>query len=49
MLHDRPRLLVQRGITYRRRLAFGDLFLGPYSTSIAALTSKRHTAQLRNA
>ena len=25
----------------RRRLAFGDLFLGPYPALIAALTSKR--------
>jgi hypothetical protein len=30
MLHDRPHHLAQRWITYRRRLAAGDLFLGPY-------------------
>jgi len=33
--------LAQRWITYRRRLAVGDLFLGPYPAMIAALTSKR--------
>src|SRR3954452_1184574 len=49
MLHDRPHHLVQRWITYRRRLAFGDLFLAPYPALIAALTSKRPAAQLRNA
>ena len=49
MLHDRPHHLVQRWITYRRRLAFGDLFLGPYPALIAALTSKRPGAQLRSA
>ena len=30
MLHDRPHHLEQRWITYRRRQALGDLFLGPY-------------------
>ena len=30
MLHDRPHHLAQRWITCRRRLAVGDLFLGPY-------------------
>lgn len=30
MLHDRPHHLAQRQITYRRRSAIGDLFLGPY-------------------
>ena len=29
MLHDRPHHLAQRWITYRRRWAAGDLFLGP--------------------
>jgi hypothetical protein len=29
MLHDRPHHLAQRWITYRRRSAVGDLFLGP--------------------
>jgi hypothetical protein len=28
-------------ITYRQRLAAGDLFLGPYPALIPALTSKR--------
>jgi hypothetical protein len=28
MLHDRPHHLAQRRITYRQRLAVGDLFLG---------------------
>ena len=30
MLRDRPHHLRQRWITYRRRWALGDLFLGPY-------------------
>jgi hypothetical protein len=30
LLHDRPHHLAQRRLTYRRRLALGDLFLGPY-------------------
>jgi hypothetical protein len=34
MLHDRPHHLAQRWITYRRRLAAGDLFLGPYPALI---------------
>jgi hypothetical protein len=37
MLHDRPHHLSQRWITYRRRSAVGDLFLGPYPALIAAL------------
>ena len=41
MLHDRPQHLAQRWITYRRRSAVGDLFLGPYQALIAALTSRR--------
>ena len=36
MLHDRPHHLAQRWITYRRRSAVGDLFLGPYPAMIAA-------------
>jgi hypothetical protein len=31
MLHDRPHHLAQRWITYRRRYALGDLFLGLYN------------------
>lgn len=39
MLHDRPRHLAQRWITYRRRYAVGDLFLGPYEPLVGlALT-----------
>ena len=30
MLHDRPHHLAQRRLTYRRRWAMGDFFLGPY-------------------
>ncbi len=37
MLQDRPHHLAQRWITYRRRRALGDLFLGSYATLIAAL------------
>jgi ATP-dependent DNA ligase len=41
MLHDRPHHLAQRWVSYRRRSAVGDLFLGPYPALIASLTSKR--------
>jgi hypothetical protein len=41
MLHDRLHHLAQRWITYRRRRALGDLFLGPYAALIAALRSDR--------
>jgi hypothetical protein len=41
ILHDRPHHLAQRWITYRRRLAAGDLFLGPYPALIVELTAKR--------
>jgi hypothetical protein len=34
MLHDRPHHLVQRWITYRRRYALGDLFLGLYEICV---------------
>jgi hypothetical protein len=30
MMHDRPFHLAQRWLTYRRRSAIGDLFLGAY-------------------
>lgn len=33
MLHDRPQHLAQRWITYRRRWALADLFLGPYDAA----------------
>ena len=32
LLHDRPYHLIQRRLTYRKRLALGDLFLGPYAS-----------------
>jgi hypothetical protein len=41
MLHDRPQHLAQRWITYRRRQALGDLFLGPYIVLLAAPRSTR--------
>jgi hypothetical protein len=31
LLHDRVQHQAQRWVTYRRRWAIGDLFLGPYS------------------
>src|SRR5689334_21317040 len=34
MLHDRPFHLVQRWLTYRRRWAMGDLFLGVYEVQM---------------
>ena len=37
MLHDQPQHLAQRWVTYRRRLAVGDFFLGPYPAMITAL------------
>ena len=40
LLHDPSHHLAQRWITYRRRLAIGDLFLGPYQALVAALSSK---------
>ena len=45
MLQDRRHHLAQRWITYRRRRAIGDLFLGSYAALIAALRSHR-TASL---
>ena len=41
MLQDRPQHLAQRWITYRRRRALGDLFLGSYTALIVALRSHR--------
>jgi hypothetical protein len=35
LLHDRPYHLAQRWLTYRRRYALGDLFLGPYQSGPA--------------
>jgi hypothetical protein len=46
MLHDRPHHLAQRWITYRRRPAVGDLFLGNYPALIAATRSKGLVDQL---
>lgn len=34
MLHDRPHHLAQRWLTYRRRWALGDLFLGVYEVRL---------------
>src|SRR5690242_7244149 len=47
MLHERSHHLTQRWITYRRRLADGDLFLGPSPESIAMSSSTYSTAQFR--
>ena len=44
MLQDRPHHLAQRWITYRRRRALGDLFLGSYVALIAAMSSRRTTS-----
>jgi hypothetical protein len=44
MLQDRPHHLAQRWITYRRRRALGDLFLGSYVALIAAMSSHRTTS-----
>jgi hypothetical protein len=41
MLQDRPHHLAQRWITYRRRRALGDLFLGSYTALMATLRSQR--------
>jgi hypothetical protein len=41
---DRPYQLAQRWITYRRRLAICDLFLGPWNL-IATLTPKQPNVQ----
>jgi len=43
MLQDRPHHLAQRWITYRRRRALGDLFLGSYAILIATQRSYRTT------
>ena len=40
LLHDRPYHLARRRITYRRRLALGDLFLGPYSATSVLLAAR---------
>jgi hypothetical protein len=45
MLHDRSHHLAQRWITYRRRLAIGDLFLGPYPALIVISSSAYSTTQ----
>ena len=50
LLHDRSHHLAQRWITYRRRLAIGDLFLGPYQilvtncaeTQLSTWSVRRH-------
>ena len=45
ILHDRLHHLAQRWITYRRRLADGDLFLGRYPALIAMSSSTYSTIQ----
>src|ERR1700760_2317749 len=40
LLQDRSHHLAQRWITYRRRLAIGDLFLAPSRVLVAVLSSK---------
>jgi hypothetical protein len=45
ILHDRSHHLAQRWITYRRRLADGDLVLGPYPALIAMSSSAYPTIQ----
>jgi hypothetical protein len=37
VLHDVPHHTRQRWLTYRRRWAAGDLFLGPYVVGVAPL------------
>ena len=39
--HDRPHHLAQRRITYLRRRALGDLFLGPYGSATSASSARR--------
>jgi hypothetical protein len=46
MLHDRPHHLAQRWITYRRRTADGDLFLGPYTALIRRADIETDTARV---
>jgi hypothetical protein len=51
MLHDRPFHLAQRWLTYRRRQALGDLFLGRYGvqTPLPAIFATPHRAWLPRA
>jgi hypothetical protein len=49
MLHDRPFHLAQRWLTYRRRLAIGDLFLGRYGIeppAVVLLAATAHRARV---
>lgn len=48
MLHDRPFHLAQRWLTYRRRWAIGDLFLGLYivQAPLPALFATAHQARV---
>ena len=46
MLHDRPYHLAQRWITYRRRYAAGDLFLGLYRRSLVSNDNARSASEL---
>ena len=45
LTRDRPHHLAQRWITYRRRSAIGDLFLGPYP----AASQPRRTRPVKRA
>lgn len=45
MLHDRPHHLAQRQITYRRRSALGDLFLGPYAVASPVMSADSTTIE----
>jgi hypothetical protein len=47
MLHDRPFHLAQRWLTYRRRWAIGDLFLGLYDLQTLSLALFATAAQTR--
>jgi hypothetical protein len=46
LLHDLSHHLTQRWITYRRRSADGDLFLGPYLVMIAAAKADKMRGML---
>lgn len=46
MLHDRPYHLAQRWLTYRRRWAIGDLFLGQYELRAPAAVLLAMTARV---
>jgi hypothetical protein len=45
MIHDRPHHLARRQITYLRRRALGDLFLGPYTDGPARAARRREQGE----